>query len=157
MTLLSRVFKSVTRVMWFPGTDRCPIPRCGDSLPSTIHQVILQSSSEHLPLHFLFATAMPSLSWFAFPGLASEMSTCPTATWTPADLDCCDKMYVLWDFVSHCGSAGDAFVWQECTAMFLRSIVRHGPSTTIVEAFDVDLQQDMTIVLVHSSKDAPAQ
>ena len=99
---------------------------------------------------------MPSLSWFAFPGRAGEMSTCPKATWTLADMDCCDKMYVLWDFVRHCGGAGDAFVWQEGTAMLLHSVVRDG-SSTVVEAFDVDLQQDMSIVFVHSSKDAAAQ
>lgn len=50
------------------------------------------------------------------------------------------------DFFQNCGG-GQLFVWQEGVALVVSGVGRNGPYMT-VEAFDVDEQQDVTIVEV---------
>ena len=76
------------------------------------------------------------------------MQSCPMANWNIIDMDGDDMYFVLFDFVSNAfsGEAGEAFVWQERVVMFILSVVRSGIYITI-EAFDVDAQEYVTVVL----------
>ncbi len=67
-------------------------------------------------------------------------------------MDSTDMYYMLGDFIQHAysGRVGEAFVWQEGVVLFVKGVERDGPYIT-VEAFDVDEQQDVTIVLKYSS------
>lgn len=113
-------------------------------LPSSSFQLV----ETHLvtPATCLMST---SLSWFSFPGHGSCMSACPyPPQWTEVEVDCCDKMYMLGDFIAHGGGGGDTFEWQERVIYMLHTVVREG-SYTMIEAFDVDDQQDVTIVFAN--------
>lgn len=80
------------------------------------------------------------------------MTTCPLPRWSEAAMmDCTDFNYMLGDFIQNCGGGvGSSFVWQEDVALVVSGVERNGPYMT-VEAFDVDEQQDVTIVLKYSS------